>query len=75
MTTSTAAGTTATTAAAPVLPAQIEIAGDSPEAVALALLREILARDPAQKMDGSALLDLYATCLRVVRHPGSRLDG
>lgn len=64
----------------PALPADIEIEGDSPEAVALALFREILARDPDAgrqdgRLHGNALLDLYAQCLRTVRHPGSRLDG
>lgn len=64
----------------PALPASIEIEGDSPEAVALALFREIVATDPEAgrvngKIQGNALLDLYAQCLRTVRHPGSRLDG
>ena len=64
----------------PALPAEIEIEGDSPEAVALALFREVLARDPDAgrqdgRLQGNALLDLYAQCLRTVRHPGSRLDG
>lgn len=64
----------------PTLPAKIEIEGDSPEAVALALFREIVASDPQAgrhdgRLQGNALLDLYAQCLRTVRHPGSRLDG
>ncbi|MEQ8251553.1 MAG: hypothetical protein RIB41_09980 [Oceanibaculum nanhaiense] len=64
----------------PALPAEIGIEGDSAEAVALALFREVLARDPDAgrqdgRLQGNALLDLYAQCLRTVRHPGSRLDG
>jgi len=64
----------------PALPASIGIEGDSPEAVALALFREIVASDPEAgrqdgRLQGNALLDLYAQCLRTVRHPGARLDG
>jgi hypothetical protein len=40
---------------------------DSPEAVALALLRLLLERDAAKPSNAGALLDLFAECLRAAR--------
>ncbi len=51
----------------------VHIGENSPEEIALKLMREVAAAENWQNVDRKKLLDTYAECLRAVQAPISRL--